>query len=77
MTQEKITRNLNIQDKITRNYMIQEKTTRNLDIQDKITRTSFIQDNGDGSDNGWAAATLTAIFLPGLLGKCRRFVILN
>ena len=77
MTQEKITRNLNIQDKITRNYMIQEKTTRNLDIQDKITRTSFIQDNGGGSDNGWAAATLTAIFLPGLLGKCRRFVILN
>jgi len=25
------------------------------------------KDNGDGSDNGWAAATLTAIFLPGLL----------
>ena len=26
------------------------------------------QDNGDGSDNGWAAATISAIFLPGLLG---------
>ena len=27
------------------------------------------QDNGDGSDNGWAAATISAIFLPGLLGS--------
>ena len=27
-----------------------------------------IQDNGDVSDNGWAAATISAIFLPGLLG---------
>ena len=26
------------------------------------------QDNGDGSDNGWAAATISAILLPGLLG---------
>jgi len=25
------------------------------------------KDNGDGSDNGWAAATISAIFLPGLL----------
>ena len=72
-----MTRTSVIQEKMTKNLNIQDKFTRTSFIQDKITRTSFIQDNGDGSDNGWAAATLTAIFLPGLLGKCRRFVILN
>ena len=29
----------------------------------------YNQDNGDGSDNGWAAATISAILLPGLLGS--------
>ena len=33
-----------------------------------MTMMLTIQDNGDVSDNGWAAATISAIFLPGLLG---------
>ena len=33
-----------------------------------MTMMLTLQDNGDVSDNGWAAATISAIFLPGLLG---------
>ena len=48
--------------------MIQDIMIMIMIIMITMTMMLTIQDNGDVSDNGWAAATISAIFLPGLLG---------